>query len=97
MLSAGRTRDQYTVIDWPDEVRPPAEVLTRMTLTEFDGTICVLKSYDLALASTRRQLFRSVQLMRSLAPHPHIATVEAVFVDKVGSTVDSAFVQLPFY
>ena len=62
----------------------------------FDGTLCVLKSYDLATASMRRQLLRSVQLMRSLAPHPHIATVEAIF-EEAGSRGKAAYVQLPFY
>ena len=96
MLSEGRSRDQYTEMDWPVEVCPSPEVLSRVTLAMFDGSLCVLKKYDLATASTRRQLYRSVQLMRSLAPHPHIATVEAVFA-KDGSSVGPAYVQLPFY
>ena len=75
----------------------------RVEYAEFDGKPCVLKNYNLgdqsarSHQSARRQLIRSVRLMREVA-HANVATVEAVFVHQKKRTGKAtAYVQLPLY
>ena len=73
-VTVGRRFEQYTLRPWPRGDICPAECQARIACAEFDGTSCVLKKYDLHDSTSRRQLFRSVRLMRGLA-HPNASSV----------------------
>ena len=73
-VTVGRKFEQYTLRPWPREDICPAECQARIDCAEFDSTLCVLKRYDLHDSTSRRQLFRSVRLMRGLA-HPNASSV----------------------
>ena len=60
----------------------------------YDGETCVLKEYRLDDASEWKLLAKEVRLLGQLA-HPHIATVDAVFVQQ--EPTYAAYVQLPYF
>jgi serine/threonine protein kinase len=96
MLTPGRTLEQYVVRPWPKGTEPSAFAAGRVSCRQFNGELCVLKEYDMATATDRRQLLRSVRAMR-LLQHAHIATVEAVFMKENGLHRPVAYVHMPLY
>ena len=69
-------------------------------LVTFDGgkQQCVLKEYRITEElSTRRRLRREAKLLRLLGEHPHIASVDAVFVHPPTQGMQLGYIQMPFY
>ena len=65
-------------------------------LARFDGEPCVLKEFSVDIIG-RRRIRREAKLLRLLGEHPHIASVDAVFVHPSENGEQLAYLQMPYY